>query len=112
VNHTTTTGPHPEPDPYRLYWQLTEGPQLVEVGGRSYLFQFHGPALGNLGSFLEVARDDGVAHRFGPGQNSEAVWRAFSHLRKGWEEQPFPVYREVTEQDEYETPIYLERKNF
>ena len=107
---TFTTGPYPHPDPYRLYWQLTEGPQLVEVGGRSYLFQFHGPALGHVGSYLEVERDDGVAHRFGPGQTSEVVWRAFNHLKKDWEGQPFPVYREPTLRDEYDIPTHQRRE--
>lgn len=100
-------------DPYHLYTHhLAEGEVAeVELGGRAYRFQFHGPTTGITGNWLEVERvSDGLTHRFGPGHSSELVWRAYYHVERGWEGEPVPAYREANLRDEYDPPEQLQRK--
>lgn len=83
---------------YKEHLQDNE-PHTLVYKGVSYTFQFHGPKTGS-GSWLEVTREDGVAKKFGWGHGNEEVWRAFSHMDKGWEGPQVPAYLEYDEKGE------------
>jgi hypothetical protein len=70
----------------------------VELTSGEFEFQYHGPQLGTSDNWLEVTRcEDKLSHRFGPGHDSELLWRAYAHAEKSWDETPFPTFRELKE---------------
>lgn len=96
-------------EPHYLYQDhlSTNQPHTLNYKGTGYTFQFHGPQLGTTGNWLEVTREDGVAKKFGPGHNSEVVWRAFVHADKGWDSLQVPAYREGPVQTDLEKRGFL-----
>jgi hypothetical protein len=88
-------------EPFDLYEQLRSNePVKIEVGGISFAFQFFGPDIGKSNNWLEVTRDDGLSWRFGPGHESELVWRALRHAEGKWEDQPVPRFKQSIDKDE------------
>ena len=82
-------------EPYFLFQVLEDGEPLeLTVAGKNFVFQFHGPSLGVTNNWLEGTSEDGVSWRFGPGHNSETVWRALRHAENNWNQQPFPVFKQ------------------
>ena len=96
-------------DPHYLYQDhlSTNQPHTLNHKGTNYTLQFHGPTLGTTGNWLEVTREDGAAKKFGPGHNSELVWRAFAHADKGWDCPQVPPYREGPVQTDLEKRGFL-----
>ena len=90
------------PEPTALYFDHLSGnqPDTLTYKGVGYTFQFHGPRLGKTGNWLQVTREDGVTKKFGAGHSSEWVWRAFSHIDKGWDKPQVPRYEEDTSDEE------------
>jgi hypothetical protein len=101
------------PNPYLLYRDhLQENERVaVELAFGEFEFQFHGLTVGLSNNWLEVTRcRDGLSHRFGPGHSSELVWRAYTHAQRGWEQEPFPTFKERNEEETTETLAWLDTK--
>ena len=97
------------PEELSLYREHLENnePHSLAYKGTEYTFQFHGPIMGTIGNWLEVTREDGVAKKFGPGHTPEWVWRAFSHIDKGWDTPQVPAFREQPLQTNLEKRGFL-----
>jgi hypothetical protein len=98
------------PNEWVLYKEHLSGnqPYTLVYKGISYTFQFHGPVTGS-DNWLEVTREDGVAKKFGWGHGTAEVWRAFSHMDKGWDGPQIPRYREYVEKAEARYQEYDEK---